>query len=155
MPRVPLPSRLRRGRLAGWGLFLLCGWTLGCGGGGGGAITPEPEAKARLAKVLHLYQVYVEKNKKGPPNEKALREFGQKLSSKERDEYLIGDDLEGIFTSPRDQKEFVIRYNVKPDPSQMRAIAWEADGKNGMRYVALTNGYVEEYDEETFKEYKK
>lgn len=116
---------------------------------------PEPDAKVRLKKLLQLYQVYVEKNKKGPPNETALRELGQKLTAKERDEYLIGDDLESIFTSPRDNQKYAIQYNLRLDPGTTRAVAWEATGKNGKRFVALSIGYVEEYDDETFKEYKK
>jgi hypothetical protein len=103
-----------------------------------------------------VYQVYVEKNKKGPPNEQSFREFGQKLSPKERDEYLIGDDLENIFTSPRDNEKYVIRYNLRLDPGgTVRAVAWEAKGRDGMRYVALSVGYVEEYDDQTFKEYNR
>jgi hypothetical protein len=131
----------------------VCCSPLGCSGRGGQS---EPEAKARLTKVLRLYQVYVEKNKKGPPDKQTLRSFGQKLSPTQRDEYLIGDDLDNIFTSPRDQQEYVIRYNLKLDPGgQTRAVAWEATGKGGERFVALSNGYVEEYDDETFKEYNK
>lgn len=118
--------------------------------------SPEPEAKARLTKLLRLYQAYVDKNKKGPPNEQALREFGQKLSPDERDKYLVGDDLDNLFTSPRDQQKYVILYNLKLDPGgQTRAVAWEATGQGGKRYVALSIGYVEEYDDETLKEYKK
>src|SRR5262245_6846527 len=121
----------------------------------GGTAPPEPEAKVRLTKLLRLYQVYVEKNKKGPPNEQVLREFGHKLSSQERDEYLIGEDLDSIFSSPRDNQKFEVRYNLKLDPGDNRAVAWEATAQNGMRYVALSIGYVEEYDDETFKEYKR
>jgi hypothetical protein len=132
---------------------LLCCWSLGCGKG---TAPPEPEGKVRLTKVLRLYQVYVDKYKKGPPNEQALRDLGQKLSSKQRDEYLIGDDLDNIFTSPRDNQKYVIRYNLRLDPGgSSRAIAWEANGQDGKRFVALSMGYVEEYDDETFKEYKK
>lgn len=133
--------------------ILLCCLALGCGGG---TASPEPDAKVRLTKVLRLYQVYVEKNKQGPPNEQALRQFGQKLSARERDEYLIGDDLDSIFTSPRDKQPYVIQYNLKLDPgARTRAVAWEATGEAGMRFVALSVGYVEEYDEETFQQYKK
>jgi hypothetical protein len=138
--------------LACWVGAFVCCCAVGCGGGR----QPEPEAKVRLTKVLRLYQLYVEKNKKGPANEQALREFGQKLSPKERDEYLIGDDLDNIFTSPRDNQKYVIQYDLKLDPGgQTRAVAWEATGRGGMRFVALSMGYVEEYDDETFKEYKK
>jgi hypothetical protein len=125
---------------------------VGCGGG---EAPPEPDAKVRLTKLLRLYQAYVQKNKKAPPNEEALREFGQKLTAQERDERMIGDDLENIFTSPRDNQKYVVVYNLKVDPSENRAVAWEANGQGGKRFVALSVGYVEEYDEETFKEYKK
>jgi len=132
---------------------LACCPSVGCGPR---VAAPEPDAKVRLTKLLRLYQVYVTKNRKGPPGESALREFGQKLSSKERDEYLIGEDLENIFTSPRDNQKYMVRYNLRLDPSgSTRAVAWEANGQNGKRYVALSIGYVEEYDDQTFKEYSK
>src|SRR5205807_10404822 len=115
----------------------------------------EPEAKVRLTKVLRLYQVYVAKHKKGPPNEQTLREFGQKLSPKEMEDYLLGDDLDNVFTSPRDHEKYVIQYNLKLNPAcHTRAVAWEAKGEGGKRFVALSIGYVEEYDDATFQEYK-
>jgi hypothetical protein len=132
-------------------LILLAGPS-GCGPN----IKPEPDAKARLTKVLRLYQKYVETNKKGPPDEAALREFGQKLTPKEREDYLIGDDLESIWTSPRDGQKYVIEYNLKLDPgAKIRAVAWEATPQNGKRYVALSRGYVEEYGDLMFNEYRK
>lgn len=123
--------------------------------GCGSRAPAEPDVKARLTKLLRLYQVYVEKNKKGPANETALREFGQKLSAKERDDYLLGDDLDSIFTSPRDGQKYVVVYNLKLDPGNVQAVAWEATNQGGMRFVALSVGYVEEYDDETFTQYKK
>jgi len=135
-----------------WLVVHLCWANLGCGR----RAPAEPEAKVRLTKVLRLYQVYVDRNGKGPPNEQALRDFGQKLSAKERDEYLIGDDLDSIFTSPRDKQKYVVQYNLRLDPGgPPRALAWEATGQAGMRFVALSIGYVEEYDDETLAQYKK
>jgi hypothetical protein len=128
---------------------------LGLVGCGPAKAPPEPEAKVRLAKLLRLYVAYAEKNRKGPPNEEALRAFGQKLTPQARDEYLIGDDLDTIFTSPRDGQKYVVRYNLLPDRGQTQAIAWEATGKDGMRWVALSVGYVEEYDDETLQQYRK
>ena len=116
----------------------------------------EPEGKVRLQKLLRLYTVYVERNKKGPPDEQALRDLFAKLSEKERDELLIGDDLDSLFTGARDGQKHGVRYGVPLDPGMSpQAIAWEAAGKKGMRFVALSTGYVEEYDDETFREYKK
>jgi hypothetical protein len=119
------------------------------------AAKPEPDAKVRLTKILRLYQLYVDKNKKGPADESALREFGGTLTPEQRDESLIGDDLDTIFTSPRDGQPYVIRYGLKIDPGgATRAVAWEATGKDGKRFVALTMGYVEEYNDATFRKYK-
>jgi hypothetical protein len=149
---MPAPNFCRVA-VASWVVVFLCCWNGGCGGR---VDKTEPEAKVRLTKVLHLYRAYVEKNKKGPPTEQALREFGQKLSPKERDEYLIGDDLDNIFTSPRDAQKYEIRYNLKLDAGgPTRAVAWEAQGQGGKRFVALSIGYVEEYDDAAFKEYSK
>jgi hypothetical protein len=146
-------SAVRSAGVTGCIVAALC-LTSGCGGST--VAPPEPDAKVRLTKLLRLYQVYVEKNKKGPASEEVLREFGRNLTAKERDEYLIGDDLDGIFTSPRDNQKYVVEYKAKPDPvSRPRAVAWEATGQGGRRYVALSIGYVEEYEDETFLEYKK
>jgi hypothetical protein len=48
----------------------------------------------------------------------------------------------------------VTRYHLKPDPGQPRAVAWEASDQGGKRLVALSPGYVQGYDDETFKQYK-
>src|SRR5262245_13040032 len=69
------------------------------------AVKPVSDVQDRLAKLMNLYRAYVDKNHKGPANEEALREFGQKLSPQERADRLIGDDLESIFTSPRDNQK--------------------------------------------------
>jgi hypothetical protein len=150
---VPMAPRVCGPALLWLGAAILCFPSSGCGPK---VAPPEPDAKVRLTKLLRLYQVYVTKNRQGPSGESALREFGQKLSTQQRDEYLIGDDLESIFTSPRDNQKYVVRYNLRLNPSaSARAVAWEANGYNGKRYVALSIGYVEEYDEQTFKEYSK
>jgi len=145
-----LALRSQRGPLL-YVLASLCyGCVLGCGSG-----TPpaEPEAKVRLTKLLRLYQAYMETHKKGPPNEDALREFGEKLSLKGLEESLIGYDLDSIFISPRDRQKYVIQYHLNFDAGgPPRAVAWEMNGQGGKRFVALSTGYVEEYDDATFQE---
>ena len=128
--------------------------TAGCGGG---AVAPtEPEAKQRLTSLLELYKLYCEKNKKGPANEQALRDFAKTLTPEERTSRKIGDDLEGIFTSPRDGQKFVVKYNQMISVSAgSKGVAWEATGKNGRRFVALMRGNVEEYSEAMVQEYTK
>jgi hypothetical protein len=136
-------------------LLILCGTGLSGLGCGAAAAPPLPDAEARVARLFHLYQAYVAKNQKGPPSEEALREFGKKLGTKEREDYATGDDFDTIFTSPRDNQKFAVKYNVKLDPAVTRAIIWESSSQGGMRYVALSNGYVVQNDDETLKQYQK
>jgi hypothetical protein len=133
-------------------VFGLCLQQAGCQS----AVPPtQPDAKVRLTQLFRLYSAYSEKNRKGPPNEQALREFRDKLSPAEKEAFLLVDEVGDIFTSPRDNQKFEVRYNLRIDPGQNRAVAWEATGKDGKRFVALTMGYVEEYDEQTLADYKK
>jgi len=134
-------------------LLLTCLVVSGCGPSA--TPPPKPDAQDRLGKLYNLVRAYVEKNQKGPPNEEALREFGNKLSPEDRSARLIGDDLDSIFTSPRDNKKFVVRYNFKAEPSQNKAVAWEEVGQNGKHFVALSMGYVVEYDDATLAPYTK
>jgi hypothetical protein len=121
----------------------------------GGAAPPKPDAQDRLSKLLNLYRAYTDKNQKPPPSEEALREFAAKMTAEERSARLIGDDVENIFISPRDNEKFVVKYNLRPEAAVNRALAWEAKGTGGMHWVALTMGYVVEYDEEQLKQYTK
>jgi hypothetical protein len=121
-----------------------------------GVSSSQDEVKVRLAKLYNLYRAYEEKNRKPPSSEEALREFGKALSPQERADRSIGDDLESIFVSPRDKQNFVVQYNLKMNPAKNQALAWEATGQNGMRFVALTmGGYIAEYDDKTLNESKK
>jgi hypothetical protein len=127
---------------------------LGCSKPVGGD-APQ-EAKEHLWQLFRLYKAYVERNKKGPPDEQALRDFGNKLSIEERKGYIIGEDIDGLFVSPRDKQKYVIRYNQRLDPvGGTRGVIWEVEGMGGTHLMALSNGYVEEYDETMFKEYSK
>ena len=56
---------------------VLCGGISACDKSSGNT---ETDAKTNLTKVLRLYQLYVEKNGKGPVDEGALREFSKKLT---------------------------------------------------------------------------
>ena len=77
------------------------------------------------------------------------------MGTKEREDYAIGDDFDTIFTSPRDNQKFVVKYGIKLDPAVTRAVIWESTSQGGMRYVALSNGYVVQNDDETLKQYQK
>jgi hypothetical protein len=121
-----------------------------------GSPVAQPDGKQRIEQLFHLYKAYVERNKKGPPDEQALRDFGMKLTADERRGYIIGDDIESLFVSPRDKQKYVIRFNQTLGPvGGTKGVIWEAEGQGGRRYMALTQGYVEEYGEAMFKDYSK
>ena len=87
---------LRHGFACGLALWI-CSLHAGCGNP---VAPPEPDAKVHLKKVLELYKLYVERNRQGPPSAEALKEFGKKLTPQERDERMIGEDLEASSRRP-------------------------------------------------------
>jgi ABC-type sulfate transport system substrate-binding protein len=92
--------------------------------------------------------------KKGPPNEQALRDHAKQLTEQQLDEMLIGRDLESIFVSERDKEPFQIVFGQMLNPGgDSVAVIYEKTGANGTKYVALSIGYAEEYDEETLRQY--
>jgi len=118
--------------------------------------TSDPPAKLRLEKVFEMYQAYINQKGKPPPNEDGFKEFVRSLPPEEKKLAGITDDVDAFLVSPRDGQKYVIRYGLRPDPGgATQAIAWEQAGKNGTRYVALSIGYVQQCDEETFNSYKK
>src|SRR5262249_28083501 len=141
-------------------LFFTCSiaasslWLAGCPSGGTGGSVDD--GRARITNLFHLYKAYTEQNKKGPADEKALTDFGKKLTPEQRAGYIIPDDTDSLFVSPRDKQKYVIRYGAKLEPTgPPKGIIWEAQGKGGTRFVALAMGYVEEYTEEMSKDYIK
>jgi hypothetical protein len=126
---------------------------LGCNSGP--PIAPlEANAQDRLYKLFNLYRFYMEKNRKPPATEEELAAFGKNLDAAERESRNLGNDIDSLFVSPRDKKKFVVRYNLA-NLESARALAWEVDGKEGRRFVALTRGNVAEYDQEMFNQYTK
>lgn len=127
--------------------------SLGCQSGP--PIAPlEANAQDRLYKLFNLYRFYIEKNRKPPSSEDELAAFGKKLDATERESRNLGNDIDSLFVSPRDKKKFVVRYNLA-NLESVKALAWEAEGKDGRKLVALTRGNVEEYDQEMFNQYTK
>ena len=76
----------------------------GCPGGGAGGSADD--GRVRITKLFHLYKAYTEQNKKGPPDEKALIDFGKQLTPEQRAGYIIPDDIDGLFVSPRDKQKY-------------------------------------------------
>src|SRR5262245_21762066 len=98
MLNVRIWPRAKGVRIVGCAVAVVCSVIAGCGGTAAGP--SQPDAKAKLEKLFRLYKAFVERNRRAPADEQALRDFGQKLTSEERAAYLIGDDIEGLFMSP-------------------------------------------------------
>jgi hypothetical protein len=148
-PRVP---RLRP-RVA---LVALVGLiAAGCGGSPPTGTT-DPPAKLRLERLLEYYRSYAAEKKKPPPDEKALKDYIAGLPADRREAAGMVEGVDELFVSPRDGQKYVVRYKVRLNPgAEPEAVAWEAVGQGGTRFVALSIGYVQEYGEEEFKELKK
>jgi hypothetical protein len=120
------------------------------------ALTSDPVAKVRLTRLLKFYRLYTNQHKKPPPNEQAFKEFIRSLPQDEKEAAGVGEDVDSFMVSPGDGQKYHIVYGMaaRPDgPNQ--ALAWEETGKDGKRYVALTMGYVQLYNEEDFQNFRK
>lgn len=114
----------------------------------------QTDTKTRIERLFNLYKSYIEAKKKAPLNEQALKEHAKTLTEQQLDDLLIGRDLESVFVSDRDKEPFQIAYGqMIKSGGEPVAIIHEKTGMNGMRYVALSIGYAEEYDEETLQQY--
>jgi hypothetical protein len=128
----------------------------GCSSHDPSKATSDPTAKVRLTRLTKFYQGYTHLKNKPPANEKAFVEYLRTLPQDEKVAAGVqGDDVESLLVSPRDGQKYHIEYGKVVRPTgKNQAWAWEETGQNGKRYVALTMGYVQEYDEEAFKNYK-
>jgi hypothetical protein len=120
------------------------GWCAGCKKGGGAAA----ETEARMKKLFYPLVDYLEETKqgKGRPTEAGFKAYLGFLSKQKLADLGITNP-ETLFISPRDQRPFVINYEIRliggPGP-----LIWEQTGVNGRRYVYYQEGRVEELDEE-------
>jgi hypothetical protein len=135
---------------------LLIGGLAGCASHDPAHATSDPTAKVRLTRLTKFYQNYTAFKKKPPANEEEFKEYLHTLPQEEKVAAgVVGDDVESLLVSPRDGKKYHIEYGKIIRPAgRNQAWAWEEVGQNGKRYVALTMGYVQEYDDEAFQNYK-
>jgi hypothetical protein len=117
--------------------------------------TSDPPAKLRLDRILEFYRRHQDDKKKPPQDEASFKEYIRGLPDDQKQGFGMTADVDELFTNPRDNKPYVVRYKVRIDPGKdTEAIAWESTPTGGARFVALTNGYVQEYDDEQFAEVK-
>ena len=116
----------------------------------------EAAQEASNIKPLSIfYNQYVGQHQgRPPPNEIEFKVF-----VKENQALITGlnvADADALFISSRDNKPYVVIYDVPtgpPGPGMQPVVIYEQEGVNGMRYVASSLGAVEEVDEAKFREY--
>ncbi len=132
-----------------WGLVLLL--MAGCQSATRDAAS-DPQA-ARLLALSMLYARYQNANQgRSPASEEQfktfIREYGNKIQ-----ELVQTDDADAVFTSLRDGQPYVVLYGKATAQQQSSGlVAYETEGADGKRYVGYRLGYVEEVDEERFRQ---
>jgi hypothetical protein len=123
-----------------------------CGAMPTGCATREGDVQqTNLRGLAAYYSQYQAKNRgQLPANEKALKEFiAADLSAAGAP--ASADKIDAIFVSNRDGKPFIIRYGGDKAWQYPDLMAYEQEGRNGMRHVGYTLGGVEALSEEQFR----
>ena len=135
------------------GAVLLAGGLLLLAGCGESAAKKEAEEKDHLKILALQFGKYLGAHRgAGPANEQQFKDF-LKSRKTELAEMQI-NDIDALFTSPRDGQPYVIVYGFKPGPSPSpagRVIAYEQKGVDGRRFVAFDTTAVQEMDETKFQ----
>lgn len=108
---------------------------------------------SNIKRVANLYMAYQRVHDwKGPQDEATFKNFIQKEMPAHRLEMMQVDpnDVDGLFRSERDDKPFKIRYGIGGGPGWAVAVVFEESGNGGNRQVALTDGSVEEANEDRY-----
>jgi hypothetical protein len=122
--------------------------------GCGSVDKPSPEVKSRLQNINIALGKYASQNRgMTPANEAAFRAYLGALPEPDK-EALKVTDVDALLTSPRDQKQFIVKYGQKmpmfPDsegkPTAANVVAYEQEGAAGKRFVIYANGQIEEVD---------
>jgi hypothetical protein len=118
---------------------------------------PDPERTTSTAedrlKVLCLANA---RAKTPPADEQAFRkvveEFGKNNAGMFERFHITSVDE--VFTNPRDQQPFGLRFNVRPGVpgSDTEPVAYEATSSGGKRLVAFSSANVVEIDDARFQE---
>ena len=153
--RKSLVSTMKVGAVAVLAGILPAGLA-GCSSRDPAKATSSPLAQVRLVRILKFYQMYTTDKKKPPANEEAFKDYLRTLPQDEKVAAgIVGDDVDSLLVSPRDGQKYHVEYGLVARPTgNPRALAWEETGQGGIRYVAMTMGYVRECNEEIFQQYK-
>ena len=123
---------------------------VGCGGGDSSDSMMASANDSNIKRLGTLYSMFHGQNKLLGPKDEA--EFKQFISEQDAARLQKGGidigNIDGLFTSERDQKPFRIRYGIN---TRLRGpslpVVFEEEGKDGNRQVGYTGGAMKEVDE--------
>jgi hypothetical protein len=108
-----------------------------------------------LKKLALVYGRFLSQHQGKPPaNEAEFKAYVKALRPSDLKAFGV-DDPSKIFVSDRDNKPYVVVYGKPkgpPGPGGAAVIAYEQEGKEGMRWVASSSGAVEEVDAARFRQ---
>lgn len=122
----------------------------GCTSGNSSAATEA----SNLKPLAVMYGQYVREHRgQKPPNENAFKEFVQAQPA-DRLQALGVENSDSLFVSQRDNQPFTILYGdaTIAGPDGMQIIAYESQGRDGVRWIAGDLGNVQEITDAEFAE---
>jgi len=144
-------------RCCSWSLLLLpavffCLALTGCSQP---AEVPQEEPVAHLKALAVLYGRYVGSHRgQSPPSEAEFKKYIRALPPGELSSLKV-TDVDSIFTSPRDNQPYTVKYKLPlppPGPDGAPVVAYEQTGSGGERYVANSLGDVQLVDAAKFEQ---
>jgi hypothetical protein len=111
--------------------------------------------KSNIQRISNMYAAY--QNMKGagsgPKDEADLKAWIKEYSPEKLSMMKIDvNNLDGLFTSERDNKPFKIRYKVGGGRGSVAPVVFEQDGVGGKKQVGFTGGKVEHVDDAEYKQ---
>lgn len=130
---------------------LICLALPGCGSSN----VEQPPVEMSLQKLVVVYGQHLRTHHgDAPADEAAFRKSIGELGETDRAGRGL-NDLDALFTSPRDKQPYVVRYGGKigaPGPEGAPWIAYEKTGQSGKHYIGFATGQMEEVDEPRLQE---
>jgi hypothetical protein len=126
---------------------------VGCSGGNDSGNIARSVAALNTDNIERLSNLYlgyqIRHGWQGPKDEAALRSFALREMDPKKLEMMQIDpfQLDNLFVSTRDQKQFKVKYGVNSLSGANVSVVFEDTGVGGRRQVGFTGPIVEEVDE--------
>ncbi len=147
-----LRSTMSRWSLLALALVAIVTGTVGCSDGD---LRRQVAAMndSRIKQLANLFRFYQATNGwVGPKDEATLRSFVATAPRKNLE--MMGIDpavFDQLLVSERDGKPYRVRWGVTIGPLEEQAVVFEAEGREGRRFVAFTGAKAEEVEADRYE----